>query len=210
MAKQGPSFDTNLSGFRHTIGDYTRAHMFRIVIPDIADHKTLTLFARSTKLPDYVVEKTPIAFQGLEIRAATVAKFEGTWDVTFLADEAQTLRRKFLEWSAKAYDGNQMLGGAMEDYVRDNVVVQQLTRTGLVSTQYNFFGLWPEKVGGWELGHDKKDVTTFTVTFSYDFFGINTKITDQGNTTPVIDTIDKVDSPIGEKIKSQDTIGRVV
>jgi hypothetical protein len=191
--------DYNLRGFRTQIGDYTRSHMFKLYIPQVGPMEQISVFARSTTLPDYEIQTAGIEFQGIPIQVATVAKFSNSWTVKFLADEAQVLRNRLYSWSSTVYDANHMQGSSMSYYKSDEVKAYQLARDGSVITTYQFYGLFPKKVKGFEFDHKNVDPQTFEVDFSYDFFSINAEVkTDNIDSMFGVDVAGKSNLPTGK------------
>jgi hypothetical protein len=174
-------FDINLKGFRNLVGDYARSFMFSISIPEIDSVPygnqggvgTISSLARTLTLPSYTIQTAPIGFQGLKINVATTASFASPWDVSFLSDEKQILRKQFLNWMRLVYDAGNMTPSAIIDYKRDDIVASQLDRNGDVVMTYKFYGAYPIDVAGFTFNHDEINPQTFGVKIAYDFFTID-------------------------------------
>jgi hypothetical protein len=173
----------NLVNFRGLIGDFARSYLFQIHIPQMDDSsQALTMLAKSTTLPSYNLEDKGFEFQGSKYKMAGHATFDD-WSVTFLADEYHKLRHKFLAWSSLIYDPIRQVPFMAGSYKKNGVRVLQLSKDGQIVSGYEFFGLYPSRVGEINLDQGAKEVETFTVTFSYDYYIINTDVV--GNTSSV-------------------------
>jgi hypothetical protein len=168
-----PTGNRNLYNFRTIIGDHSRAHLFQVNIPAIgSDPIEMSCFARTTKLPQYSIQTTDIAFQGLNYKVATSAEMGGDWECEFLLDDAHEIRLRFLQWMGSVYDPERQVAGSPLFYKSDNVTVSQLNRIGEPVFVYQFVGLFPKTVGEIALDHGNQDPEKFTVTFSYDYFAV--------------------------------------
>lgn len=173
MALPGQPF-TNIASFRNTIRDISRAYLFMIRVPFVGDDVQLTSFCRTTSLPSYkLADGVEVKFQAQTLRLAGPAEFEGTWETTFLCDEAHSIRHKFLAWMSIAYDPSTMSHGAPSQYKDDRVQVHQLDRGGNSISVYNFIGAFPSEVGAIELSQEDTEPETFPVTFTYDYWVLN-------------------------------------
>lgn len=165
---------TNLKTFREKVNDFARPYLFQIDIPSIDDSsQSLTMLAKSTILPPMSVEDKGFEFQGAKFKMAGTASFED-WNVTFFADEYHKLRHKFLAWQSLIYDPIRQISFTAGSYKKDDIKVIQLSKDGDVVSAYTFFGLYPSRIGEIQLDQGSKDIETFTVTFAYDYFIIDT------------------------------------
>jgi hypothetical protein len=166
----------NLTTFRYLINDFARPYYFQINIPAIDDSShVLSMLAKTTILPTMTIEDKGFDFQGSKYKMAGHATFDD-WNVTFVADEYHKVRHRFLAWQSLIFDPIRQIPFTAGSYKRNDVQVIQLSKTGEVVTSYQFFGLYPTRVGEIQLGHGNKEVEEFTVTFAYDYFIINTEI----------------------------------
>jgi hypothetical protein len=169
----GIDTSVNLYSFRKIIDDISRPYLFMIEMPNIdTDYHKMTAFACSTSIPPYKLNIEEIDFQGAKRKVANGATFDD-WNVEFLTDQVYSLRSKFLAWMSQAYDPHQNSNASPSSYKYDGVKVHQLSRTGEKVQTYQFIGLFPNHVGQIDLGHDKTDLSKFTVTFSYDYFSVD-------------------------------------
>jgi hypothetical protein len=166
----------NLKSLREMVNDFARPYYFQIDIPTVDDSsQTLTMLAKSTVLPPMVMEDKGFEFQGSKYKMAGNASFED-WSVTFFADEYHKLRHKFLAWQSLIYDPIRQIAFTAGSYKRDDVRVVQLSKDADIVSAYKFYGLYPSRIGEIQLDQGSKDIETFTVTFSYDYFVIDTDI----------------------------------
>lgn len=170
----GPSENVNLKTFRDLIGDVARSYLFQIVIPQIDESKPLTLLAKSTILPAYSLEDKHFDFQGSQYKQAGHATFDD-WNVTFISDEYQKIRHKFLAWQSLIYDPIRQIPFTAGSYKKNDVKVFQLSKDGNIVTGYEFFGIYPKRVGEINLDQGGNELSSFTVTFAYDYFILNTE-----------------------------------
>jgi hypothetical protein len=176
----------NLHTFRQTIGDPGRPYLFLVNIPSIANDTIVTAMARSTTLPGYTIGTTPIAFQGVNIKIGTTPEF-ADWTVNFLCDEAHELRRIIMAWQAVIYDIGPGTTGHSNEYKSDRLGVAQLARTGAKVCTYNMVGAFPRTVGDIAVGHDQNAaIEQFDVTFSYDYFVVDSDFGDSTTTKSMI------------------------
>jgi hypothetical protein len=172
--------NTNIAGFREKIaalgGDFARSYMFAIEIPQIGiqpdDKTTLTAFAQTMTLPQFELKSKNIEYQHINIKAVEGIRFDDDWTVTFWSDDSHILRSTFLTWSSLAWDFNRKSASTPKSYKRI-ANVYQLNRVGQPVCQYTMHGLFPRKVGGYELNNASNDLVSFGVNFTYDYYTIN-------------------------------------
>lgn len=166
---------TNIANYRNVIRDISRPYLFMIRIPFLGDDYTVTAFARSSQLPAYQLETVNVPFQSQNLRLAGPANFEGTWTVNFLADEAHSIRKRFLQWMQTAYNPATLTHGHPFEYKVDNVQIHQLGRTGNTVAYYNLVGAYVSQVGTIDVSHDSStEPEKFDVTFTYDYWVMDT------------------------------------
>jgi len=168
----------NLHTFRTLVGDAARSYFFQIDIPPVSDSsQQLTMLAKSTILPPCSLEDKGFEFQGSKYKMAGHMTFDD-WTVTFICDEYQKLRHNFLAWQSLIYDPIRQIPFTAGSYKKSGVKVFQLSKDGDVVSGYEFFGLYPSRVGEVNLDQSSREISTFSVTFSYDYYIINTNVGD--------------------------------
>jgi hypothetical protein len=144
-----------------------------VEIPNIdTDARKLTAFAVSTSIPEYNLNVDEFEFQGAKRKVVNGATFSD-WTVEFINDQVYSLRSKFLAWMSQAYDPHQNSNASPHSYKYDGVKVHQLSRIGEKVQTYQFIGLFPKTLGQIELSQASNDYSKFTVTFSYDYFTVD-------------------------------------
>ncbi len=168
--------NVNLYNFRTLVNDFARNYYFHVVIPEVSENsQVLTMLAKSTILPASSLEDKNFDFQGSQYKMAGHATFDD-WTVTFYCDEYQKLRHTFLAWQSVIYDPVRQIPFTAGSYKRSDIKVYQLSKDGNVVTGYNFFGMYPKRVGEIQLDQGSKEISTFSVTFAYDYFVIDTEV----------------------------------
>lgn len=169
--------NVNLYTFRSFVSDFAFAFLFQINIPFIqADEKEgliISALAKSTSLPAYNIEEKTIDFRDRKIKLGGSASFDD-WSVTFLSDDQCKLRHKFLLWQSLIYDPRRDIIFSPASYKKNGVKVILLSKEGKPSTGYEFVGLFPKRVDQVSIGHGSRNIVEFAVTFSYDYYIINT------------------------------------
>jgi len=162
----------NLSTFRQKVHSIARSQYFIVRIPQIADFETVTAMARSTNLPAKSHETANVFYRGLAVKIDTKPTFE-TWTVKFLCDEAHGFRNVFLKWMEGAYNVQTLRNMGHNEYKKDGISVSQLAASGEVTSTVVFMGMWPTSVGQIELSQEAAAVEEFDVTFTYDYYVMN-------------------------------------
>lgn len=181
-------FDLNLVGVKSVVtspwSDLSRSYLFSINIPSLNNGnegqsggdfdfntKKLSVFARSTQLPSYILKVKPIEFQTLQIQVVEGVQFSHTWTAEFLSDDTNILRGKFLRWSNLAYDFNRKAAASPSSYKR-KAIVNQLDRNGNIICEYTMYGVFPRKVDSGNLDNDSVNFTKLSVEFRYDYYTV--------------------------------------
>jgi hypothetical protein len=159
----------NLVAFRQKVHSISRSQYFAINIPTItADYGYLTAIARTTSLPQRTQEALDVWYRGMPMKVDGKASFD-PWTVTFLLDEAHTVRNACLAWQDGAYNVDQLKNAPHNSYKSDSINVYQLDLQRGKAVQVNFAGMWPTQVGEVELNQEG-GLETCQVTFTYDFW----------------------------------------
>ena len=169
----GEDTSVNLYSFRKYIDDISRPYLFMVEMPIIdTDARKLTAFAQSTSIPAYKLDVDTFEFQGAKRKVVNGATF-GDWQVEFINDQVYSLRSKFLAWMSQAYDPHFNTNSSPHSYKYDGVKVHQLSRIGEKVQTYQFIGLFPSEVGQIELSQESTGYSKLSVTFSYDYFTVD-------------------------------------
>ena len=160
----------NLAKFRTTVASIARTQYFKVDIDDSnMSSDKLTAWARSTTLPSKEHETLNVPFRGLDMKIDSKPTF-APWTVTFLADEAHTLRNTFAKWMAEAYNITNLENVSHTVYKSDAVRAYQLDSKGKEQVGFHLFGAFPSTVGQIDVNQEGGAVQTFDVTFTYDYF----------------------------------------
>lgn len=148
--------------------DFARGYLFyaRVMSPFgiDADHSYLV---SSAKLPTQTIEPLNVAWQGNQYNFAGVTTFE-TFDITFKCDTAQQLRYDFLSWMQQIHDPVSNVHGNPATYM-GQVDMTQLNGQGTPVMSYSLVRAFPTSVGEVSLDYSSKEISSFTVTFTYQY-----------------------------------------
>lgn len=148
--------------------DFARGYLFYARVTSPAginqDHPYLV---SSTTLPKQTVGVTTAEWQGNVYNFATTQEFE-TIDIEFRCDTAQQLRTQFLVWTKKIHDPTTNIHGYPGDYF-GKVDMTQLDGTGNGVISYTLVNAFPSSIGEIALDYGTKEISKFTVTFTYQY-----------------------------------------
>lgn len=148
--------------------DFARGYLFYANVTSPVsidgDHPYLV---NSTSLPVQTLETTSTNWQGNEYKFATVNTFD-TFEITFKSDVSQGLRRNFLSWMKMIHDPVSNNHGFPGDYF-GQVDLTQLNTSGDGVMSYSLINAFPSSVGEVSLDYGTREVSTFSVTFTYQY-----------------------------------------
>ena len=181
--------DFNLLDFRKKISAVALNQYYIVNIPQIGDIATMTALSRTTEMPAFTKNVLEVPFRGIPM------KIEGSptyseWTVSFLADQAHSARHAFLKWMELAYNVLTLSNFGHNEYKVDGVSVSQLAYNKQVTSTCIFYGIWPSSVGAISLDQQGGGVEMFDVTFSYDFWVMNSIEGDVNDSNVTIDVSD--------------------
>ena len=153
--------------------DFARGYLFYAKVTSPVgidgDHPYLVSTA---SLPAQTMETTSTSWQGNEYKFATVNTFD-TVEVTFRSDTAQGLRNDFLRWMQKIHDPVSNIHGFPGEYF-GQVDMTQLDVSGEGIMSYSLINAFPSAIGEIGLDYGSREISTFTVTFTYQYHVIDT------------------------------------
>jgi len=163
----------NLDDMIGKYSDYARGYLFYAQITNPkggvpGDHPYLV---SSTQLPTQTLGTTEVQWQGSVYKFGTTHEFE-TIDITFRSDTDQELRRSFLRWQQIAHDPVTNMHGNPIDYF-GTVGLSQLDGKGEPIMKYDLINCFPSVVGEISLDYSSKEVSTFSVTFVYQYHTVD-------------------------------------
>jgi hypothetical protein len=164
----------NLSTFRKRVHSIARTQYFVVRIPQVGDAEIITALARSTTIPSMVHDTLDVWYRGLSMKIDGRPTY-APWSVTFLCDEAHSLRNVFLKWMEKAYNVQTLRNFGHNDYKQDGLSVSQLAADKRITASVIFHGAFPSNVGEITLTQAEANVEEFTVEFTYDYYVMNDK-----------------------------------
>ena len=181
---QAPAF--NLLDFRKTISAVALNQYYIVKIPQLGDQLAVTALSRTTDIPAFTKNVLEVPFRGIPM------KIEGSptyseWTVNFLADQAHSLRHAVLLWMQSAYNVLTLSNFGHNEYKQDGISVSQLAYNKEISSTVIFYGMWPSSVGPITLDQTGGGVEMFDVTFSYDFWVMNSIAGDVNDSNVMID-----------------------
>lgn len=148
--------------------DFARGYLFYAKVTSPvgieADHPYLVSGA---SLPTQTIEAIPVSWQGNEYKFGGVNTFDA-FELTFRADVAQQLRYDFLVWMQQIHDPVSNIHGNPAEYM-GQVDMTQLNGQGDGIMSYSLVNAFPSAVSEVSLAYDDKSVSTFSVTFTYQY-----------------------------------------
>jgi hypothetical protein len=93
------------------------------------------------------------------------------WTVTFYCDSNHLLRNTFLQWQERIFDTTQKTHTPAANWKSNQLWVGQISSdTDCPITSCVFRGAWPSVVSAIRLDQAEAGISTFEVTFSYDYY----------------------------------------
>ena len=152
--------------------DFARGYLFYVKVDTgtvagvslLPDHPYLV---SSAKLPAQTIEAIPVPWQGQEYKLGGTSTFEA-FDITFKSDVAQELRRNFLVWMNAIHNPVSNEHGLPGNYF-GQVDLTQLNGQGGPVMSYSLVNAFPTAIGEVSLDYSTKEISTFNVTFTYQY-----------------------------------------
>lgn len=141
---------------------------------------------KAASMPERALNPIDISYFGRVIKVAGSATYND-WNVTCYEDEDMKLRNALEAWSHRINAPEQNVrkfgSSALQEYKTDAIVTLypqtgDPENGGSVLRKYKFIGIFPTSVGNVSLDWENNNVTTFDVTFAYDYW-----IIDEGGNT---------------------------
>lgn len=138
------------------------------VMPGTADSRTFTFKAQSSSIPGFLLEQTPVALHGIELRYAGRANYSHSFPVTLIETRDVGTRNMLRRWQKLARNWQTNTGSYKEVYATTiQLILYDDVPNEILSM--NLVGCWPETVDDSPLDSTSSSVVTTNVTFSYDF-----------------------------------------
>lgn len=164
----------NINDMIATAGNYARNYLFYAKVTadpvGLAVDYRLPYLVSSTTLPVSTIEPLVSAWQGMEYKFGGVQTFD-TFEIIFKCDEFQDLRRRFVMWMNMVHDPETNIHGNPSDTggYMGSVSLTQINTQGNPIMTYMLHKAWPSTVGEVTLDYTSKEISTFTVTFTYTY-----------------------------------------
>lgn len=161
------------------VRDFARSNLFRVLNIDFGDGsdtvigETDLVYCRTAALPAKSITNNAVPYMGLNFNVPGVVQYPGSdsYQLNFYCDEAQTLRKKFLNVVTDVFDDATSTGNYFtpkQSAVIDLVLLdKQLNRTA----QYQLVGVSIREVSA--LDYDitsTGEVQNFNVTLAYHYW----------------------------------------
>jgi hypothetical protein len=159
----------NLDSMVGTYKDFARGYLFYAKVTGKGgsfdkDHPYLV---NSTTLPAQSIEPITTNWQGNEYKIGGVNSFSD-FPITFKSDVKQDLRAQFLKWAQLIHDPVTNVHGNPNDYF-GQVDLTQIDVNGEGVMSYSLINAWPSGIGEITLDYGNKEISTFDVTFTYQY-----------------------------------------
>ena len=159
----------NLDSMVGKYKDFARGYLFYAKVTGKGgtfdkDHPYLV---NSTTLPAQSIEPITTNWQGNEYKIGGTNTFSD-FTISFKSDTNQSLRTSFLQWMKLIHDPSSNVHGKPMDYF-GQVDLTQLDVEGKPIMSYSLINAWPSGVGEVTLDYGTKELSTFDVTFSYQY-----------------------------------------
>ena len=159
----------NLDSMVGAYKDFARGYLFYAKVTGKGgtfDNKHPYL-VNATTLPAQSIEPITTNWQGNEYKIGGVNAFS-EFSITFKSDTENKLRTAFLEWAKLIHDPVTNIHGKPQDYF-GQVDLTQLDVEGKPVMSYSLINAWPSGVAEMTLDYSSKEISTFDVTFTYQY-----------------------------------------
>jgi hypothetical protein len=162
----------NLKKFRDVIRTVARPQYYMVRLPMIGNDDVVTALSRECSIPAYELGTVGVPFKGMNMNIVDKPSI-GTWSCTFLLDESHCARNLLLKWASQAYNAQILENDRHGLYKQDTVSVTQLTSHGEPVSTCTFVGIFPSSIGEVSVTQDGSGFEVVPVTFTYDYFNMN-------------------------------------
>ncbi len=162
--------------------DFARGYLFYANVTSPVDiDPNHPYLVQATTLPAQTIEPITTQWQGNEYKIGGTNTF-ADFTITFKSDVAQALRASFLNWMQDIHDPVSNVHGTPSEYF-GQVGLTHINVNDEEIMTYNLINAWPTLVGELTLDYGTKEISTFDVTFAYQYHTVN-EIFDGPGTTP--------------------------
>jgi hypothetical protein len=141
-----------------------------------AKQKKIAYLVKTTSYPNRTIEEMTLNWKGFKHKIGGTAVYDD-WTISFNTDKAYEVRKDFERWSdlivkiGENYKTEDTKYGEPSDYLKDQTLYT-LDNKGDISSTVKLIGAWPKVVGEIALDHQTIEVSSFEVTFSYQYYEI--------------------------------------
>lgn len=162
-----------------SIGSLAKAYLFKVFLLFPVDisapmpTQKLACFAKSTTLPDTVLEETSTYFMGQQYKIPSARRFTD-WLVTLYIDKDSAILNSFYEWSRLFHTIDNTYATDPKDFMKDQTIVllDPNTTEQSYTIQYILRYAWPKSVANVALDYQNNEFLTVDITFSYQWHEI--------------------------------------
>jgi hypothetical protein len=151
--------------------DFARNYLFYARINYTGFSQDDSYLVSAASLPVHTIDPVETNWQGAKYKIATTHNF-AEYSITFKADPSQDLRRKFASWTEKIHNPLNNIHGLPANYF-GSLDLSQINGQGEPIMSYKFVGAWPSSIAEVTLDYGSKELTTFAVTFQYQYFVVD-------------------------------------
>lgn len=168
----------NLNSFKSTYRDYARAYTFYAKIDNpVYFQEDNQYLVKSTTLPSTEIDEVEANWQGHKYKLASTPTYND-FTITFNVDIDSDIHTKMMRWSTYLNNPVDNLHGmpSVSTLYFSDITLKHLNPQGAMIKTYTLIDAWPKSVGEITLDYTSKEVSSFDVTFAYQFHtvvGIN-------------------------------------
>lgn len=158
----------------------------------IKEKDTYPFFVKSANLPSVSIDEISTEIQFLTVKSPGFKTY-GDWTITFNLDDKGEIYQDFLKWIN--FIQNTQNGNYEKHSFRDCVSDQELLLLdgfGNAVKTFKLYKAWPKDISEISLDYSNNEFSTFTVTFSYQYFTID----NMGNDS--VSSFISKNNPLGE------------
>lgn len=167
----------NLNAFKSTYRDYARGYLFYAKINSNTYFNDINSYlVKTTTLPATNIDQIEAAWQGHVYKLAATPTYDDL-TITFNVDIHHELHDKMMRWSTYLNNPIDNMHGLPSGGIYfSDITLKQLNGQGMTIKTFILNEAWPKTVGEISLDYTAKEVSSFDVTFAYQYHtvvGIN-------------------------------------
>jgi len=167
----------NLNAFKSTYRDFARGYLFYAKINSNTYFNDVNSYlVKTTSLPATTIDEIEANWQGHKYKLASTPTYDDL-TITFNVDVFSDIHTKMMRWSTYLNNPvDNMHGMPGSGIYFSDITLKHLNGQGATIKTYILNDAWPKTVGEISLDHTSKEVSSFDVTFTYQYhtiLGIN-------------------------------------